>query len=84
MRFAGSPRMSYHDWNDEINAITEQLAAEFTGLVSREEVREVVHRIASAYRTAPVQTFVPIFIRRQARQELRLRQSEHTAERLKH
>ncbi len=84
MKLAGSPPMSHQDWADEINVIAEQLVSEFAGLVSPEEVREVVHRIASVYRTAPVQTFVPIFIQRQARRELRLRQGGRTAEKLKH
>ena len=56
--------------NDVDDSLIEQIWHDLDGHVTREQVRQVVTEIAAEFRTATITAFVPIFIRRQAREKL--------------
>jgi arsenate reductase (thioredoxin) len=55
----------------ELETARERLVSEFSGVFSRETVEEVVHDSAARWKDAPIQTHVPIFAERFARERLR-------------
>jgi hypothetical protein len=56
---------------DELDdSLIEQIWHDLDGQVTREQIRQVVTEIAAEFRSATVTAFVPIFIRRQAREKL--------------
>jgi len=59
----------HYDW--DIDAIIEQILTEFNGTVTRSTVLEVLKEIVPIYENARVRTFVPIFIRQDAINQLR-------------
>ena len=74
---------TYHDGvlNDIDDSLIEQIWHDLDGQVAREQIRQVVAEIAAEFRTATVTAFVPIFIRRRAREKLgtRVDESHHSA-----
>jgi hypothetical protein len=62
--------------NDMDDSLIEQIWHDLDGKVNREQICQVVTEIAAEFRTATVTTFVPIFIRRQAREKLETRVNE--------
>ena len=56
--------------NDMDDSLIEQIWDDLDGQVTRGQIRQVVTEIAAEFRTATVTAFVPIFIRRQAREKL--------------
>ena len=57
--------------DDEIEAMTDELYREMQGLVSRSTVEQLLVALFANYKDAPVQLFVPIIVRRQAKDHLR-------------
>jgi hypothetical protein len=53
------------------DSLIELIWHDLDGQVVREQIRQVASEIADEFRTATITTFVPIFIRRQAREKLR-------------
>lgn len=51
------------DWDPEI--VIEQVWTELEGEVTRSTIRAVLTEVIHKYEHAPIQTFVPIFIRRE-------------------
>jgi hypothetical protein len=56
--------------NEIDDSLIEQIWHDLDGQVTREQIRQVVTEIAAEFRSATVTAFVPIFIRRQAREKL--------------
>ena len=56
-------------WDPEI--VIEQVWTELEGRVTRSTIRAVLTEVIHKYERAPVQTFVPIFIRRETVEQLR-------------
>ena len=52
------------DW--DVDTVTEQIFGELNGTVARSTIQEVIKDVIPKYEGAPIQTFVPIFIRRDA------------------
>ncbi len=50
------------DW--DVDTITEQIFGDLNGTVARSTIQEVIKEVIPMYESAPIQTFVPIFIRR--------------------
>jgi hypothetical protein len=67
--------------NEIDDSLTELIWHDLDGQVNREQICQVVTEIAAEFRTATITTFVPIFIRRQAREKLetRVNESRHFA-----
>ena len=61
------------DWDEE--TITEQILAELNGVVTRSTIQEVLREVAPNYKDVRVQSFVPIFIRRDVVERLRAMQT---------
>ncbi len=57
------------DW--PIDTITEQIWNELNGAVTRSTIHEVLTEVVANYENARIQTFVPIFVRRDAVKRLR-------------
>ena len=57
--------------NDDIEAMAEELYREMQGTVSRTAVEHTLLTLFAKYEDAPVQLFVPILVRRQAKDLLR-------------
>lgn len=57
------------DWN--INAMIEELFNEMNGSVSRSIVEQTLVTLFANYEDAPIKRFVPILVRRQAKDLLR-------------
>ena len=57
--------------NDMDDSLIEQIWHDLDGQVTREQIRQLVTEVAAEFRTATITTFVPIFIRRQAREKLK-------------
>jgi hypothetical protein len=53
--------------DDEIEAMIEELYREMQGTVSRTAVEQTLVALFANYKDAPVQLFVPIIVRRQAK-----------------
>ena len=61
------------DW--DVDTVTEQIFGELNGTVARSTIQEVIKDVIPKYEGAPVQTFVPIFIRRDAVDKLKAMQA---------
>ena len=61
------------DW--DVDTITEQIFGDLNGTVARSTIQEVIKDIIPKYEGAPIQTFVPIFIRRDAVDQLKAMQA---------
>ena len=57
------------DWN--VDTIAEQVWNDLNGAVTRSAIQETLKEIIPRYDKAHIQTFVPIFIRREATNRLR-------------
>jgi hypothetical protein len=55
------------------DSLIEQIWHDLDKQVTREQIRQVITEIAADFRSATVTAFVPIFIRRQAREKLKAR-----------
>ena len=62
--------------NDTDDSLIEQIWHDLDGQVTREQIRQVVIEIADEFRSATVTAFVPILIRRRAREKLETRINE--------
>lgn len=56
------------DWN--VDAIVEQIFSDLNGSITRTTIQEVLKEIIPKYESAQIQTYVPIFIRRDAVNQL--------------
>ncbi len=56
----------------DIEAITDQILDELNGYITRLNVQDVLKEVAPNYENARIQTFVPIFIHRDAINKLRV------------
>jgi len=61
------------DW--DVDTVTEQIFGELNGTVARSTIQEVIKDVIPKYEGAPIQTFVPIFIRRDAVDQLKAMQA---------
>ena len=57
------------DW--DVDTVTEQIFSDLNGTVTRSTIQEVIKDVIPKYEGAPIQTFVPIFIRRVGRHRRR-------------
>lgn len=57
----------------ELHAVAYQVHEEFDDRVDPKEIDQCLHKLASQFDGAPVQTFVPLLVRRYVREELRAR-----------
>jgi hypothetical protein len=64
--------MNYAD-----DSLIEQIWHDLDGQVARERIRQVAAEIAAEFHTATVTAFVPIFIRRRAREKLEIQVNEN-------
>ena len=60
------------DW--DVDTVTEQIYGELNGTASRSTIQKAIEDIIPKYEAAHVQTFVPIFIRRDAVDQLKAMQ----------
>jgi hypothetical protein len=61
------------DW--DVDSITEQIWSDLKGVFTRSKIQDVLKEVIPRYEEARVQTFVPIFIRRDAVSRLRSMQT---------
>jgi hypothetical protein len=61
------------DWN--VNAIVEQVFGDLHGTVTRSTIQEVLKDVVHNYEGARIQTYVPIFIRRDVVNQLKSMQA---------
>ena len=61
------------DW--DVDTVTEQIFGELNGTVARSTIQEVIKDLIPKYEGAPIQTFVPIFICRDAVAQLKAMQA---------
>jgi hypothetical protein len=61
------------DW--DVETIAEEILTELNGAVPRSTIQEVLNDVVPKYEEAPLQTYVPIFIRRDAVDRLRSMQT---------
>jgi formaldehyde-activating enzyme involved in methanogenesis len=61
------------DW--DVDTVTEQIFGELNGTVARSTIQEVIKDVIPKYEGARIQTFVPIFIRRDAVDQLKAMQA---------
>ena len=61
------------DW--DVGTVTEQIFGELYGTVARSTIQEVINEVIPKYRNARIQMFVPIFIRRDAVDQLKAMQA---------
>jgi hypothetical protein len=61
------------DW--DVDTVTEQIFGELNGTAARSTIHEVVMDVIPKYEGAPVQIFVPIFIRRDVVDQLKAMQA---------
>jgi hypothetical protein len=61
---SGPTPEEHHDW--DIETLTEQIWSDLEGECARSMIREILGEVVPKYDHARVQTFVPIFIRRDA------------------
>ena len=64
--------MNYMD-----DSLIEQIWHDLDGQVAREQIRQVAAEVAAEFHTATVTAFVPIFIRRRAREKLEIQINEN-------
>lgn len=63
--------MSLDDEHRQLDSARRALVAEFAGQVPADQVEQRFAAIVQEYRAAPVRSFVPVLVQRQARQHLR-------------
>ena len=64
--------MHCNDWADwDIDSLTEQILVELNGAASRSTIQEVLSEVLPRYENVRIQTFVPIFVRRDVIERLR-------------
>jgi hypothetical protein len=61
------------DW--DVDTVVEQIWKDLNGAVARSEIQDVLEEVVTSYEKARIITFVPIFIRRDVVQRLRILQS---------
>ncbi|MFN2187292.1 MAG: three-helix bundle dimerization domain-containing protein [Candidatus Promineifilaceae bacterium] len=61
------------DWN--VDAIIEQILSDLNGYFTSTTIQEVLEEVIPKYEGARIQTYVPIFIRRDAVKQLRSMQA---------
>ena len=59
------------DEQRQLEATEQQLLQEFGGLLGEERVRHDVQDVVRQFEAAPVRTYLPVLVLRQARQRLR-------------
>ena len=64
---------SQGDW--DVDTIAEQIFGDLNGAVARSTIQEVIKDVIPKYEGARIQTFVPIFIRRDVVDQLRAMQA---------
>jgi len=57
------------DW--DVDTVTEQIFGDLNGTVARSMIQEVIKEVVPRYESAPIQTFVPIFIHRDVVDQLK-------------
>jgi hypothetical protein len=70
----GTVASSYPDW--DVETLLERIWNHLGGTVSRSTVRLVLAEVIPDYESAPVQTFVPIFVHKETVKRLRTRQAK--------
>jgi hypothetical protein len=65
----GAMASADREWDEE--AFVEQIWNDLDGMVTRSAIRQVLTEIIPRYESAHVQTFVPIFVRKEAVERLR-------------
>lgn len=63
--------MTREDEERQLVATEQQLVQEFGAVLGEERVRHDVQDVVHSYDTAPVRTYLPVLVLRQARQRLR-------------
>jgi hypothetical protein len=58
--------------DEALELLVQEIWRDLDGQVTHEQIRHVASQIATQFNNATVTTFVPIFIRRQTRETLRL------------
>ena len=66
------------------DSLVEQIWQDLDGQVTRELICQVVNEIATEFRTATITAFIPIFIRRQAREKLEILVNDNKGSVTKH
>lgn len=64
---------SQSDW--DVDTIADQIFSDLNGAVPRSTIQEIIKEVIPKYEGAPIQTFVPIFIRRDTVDQLRAMQA---------
>lgn len=64
------------DW--DLHKIADQILCDLNGSVPLSVIQETLEQVAPKYESARIQTFVPIFIRREAVKRLKTRQASFT------
>jgi len=59
--------------DSELRAVTHHVHEEFDGHLDPQTVDECLNQVAARFVGAPIRTFVPLLVRRYAREELRTR-----------
>ena len=67
----GSGAITSADRQPDEESFVEQIWNDLGGMVSRSAIRQVLTEIIPRYESAPVQTYVPIFVRKEAVERLR-------------
>jgi hypothetical protein len=57
------------DW--DVDTLTEQIFGDLEGVIPRSTIQEVLNEVIPRYEEARIQTFIPIFIRRDAVNQLK-------------
>ena len=65
------------DW--DIERIANEIHCDLNGSVSLSDIQEIIEEIIPRYESARIQTFVPIFIRREVVKRLQIMQASFTA-----
>jgi hypothetical protein len=60
----------------DVGAMVEQIWNDLQGMVSRSAIRQALVEVVSKYENARIRTYVPIFVRREALETLRVELSE--------
>ncbi len=60
---------NYPDW--DVEALLERIWNDLEGTVSRSTIRQVFTEVIPYYESAPIQTFIPIFVQKETVKRLR-------------
>ena len=63
--------MTLEDEQRQLESARRALVSEFAGRVPEDEVEQRFSALVSQFEGAPVRSFVPVLVRRQAREQLR-------------